>query len=297
MKHTITIFLLSLALSTYGQDYQLDFQKLCQDDKRKEILPLLIQWEKDRPNDPEMFIAYFNYYLQESKQELIQLGNEPGQGDNLILSDTATHEPVGYMYSTIHYNDTLFQRAQDYLIKGIAKNPKRLDMYFGRIYSLREKGLYEEHVNEVLKVIDLHKTYKSGWLWSNNEKLEAPEQMFKGSIQDYNYALFNLEVPYTDGIEKISNKMIELYPNGIENYSNLGACSLINGDLHKALELFQKAHEIDPNDVLVLSNIAYTYIQLDKKDKAIEYYKKIIEKGKPQEIEFAEYQIEQLGKK
>lgn len=294
MKKRITFLLIILSRLLFAQDHKSEFVKLFQQGKEEEVLPLLQTWEKAKPDDPEMYIAFFNYYFHKSKNEIIRLADQPGQGEVLAITDTATHEPVGYMFGEIHYNDSLFGIAQQYLKEGIAKNPKRLDMYFGRIYSLREKGLLEEHVAEILKVIKLHEPGKSDWQWTDNKEIPNPEETFKGSIQDYNHALFNLEEPYTEGIERISGRMVSLYPEDVENYSNLGVCHLLRGQLPEALKLFEKARGLDPEDPLVLGNIAHTHMLMGNKPEAIRYYKKMIAFGSEDHVRFAESRIEEL---
>ena len=295
MKKRILFFLMFVITTiSYSQDYKTEFESLFNQGKKEEILPLINNWEKAEPDNPEMYIAYFNYYFMESQNEVIQLDTKNGPDNNLQILDTATQETVGYMYSKMYYGDSLFNIAQEYIKKGILKNPRRLDMYFGRIFTLREKGLYELHCEEILNVIELNKQINSEWLWSNNEKLEDSENFFKGSIQDYNYALFNLEEPRTIEIEKISSRMKELYPNDIENYSNLGVCKLMNSEFDQALEIFLEANKVNSEDAIVISNIAYTYMQLSNFKKSKEYYNLVIEKGNQKEVDFAKYMIEQI---
>lgn len=256
----------------------------------------MTSWKNDYPGDPEMYIAFFNYHLQNSKKEVVQLDTRPSRDKNLTILDSA-NQPAGYLYSKIHYDSSEFAKAQRYLMVGIEKNPKRLDMYFGRIYSLREAGFYEKHKNEILNLIAIHSKEPTDWLWSLNEPVKNPVAFFKDAIQDYNYALFNLEQPRFNEIEEISKAMLEIYPGDLKNYSNIGASSLIRKDFDSALEYFLKALEFDNDDALVLSNIAWTYKLKGDKSSAIKYYKKVIEVGSEDQINFANHQISELSKK
>lgn len=298
MKKQLTFLFLLLTIYASGQDQKSKFQNLMKEGREEEVVSLLAKWQNSRPEDPEMFIAHFNYYFHKSKKEVIHMADQPGQGETLTLRDTATNEPVGYMYAKVAYDDSLFRIAQHYITTGIQKNPHRLDMHFGKLYSLREAGFLEEHVEGILKIIDLHQKNKDAWRWSNNETIAEPDEMFKGSIQDYNHALFNLEeAPYAEGIEKISRKMLDLYPKDIENYSNIGVCRLMDHKYPEALTMFQKAHEINPNDAIVLSNIAYAYLQMEKPKKAIEYYQKVVKVGDGEIAAFAKEEIAKLEKR
>ena len=298
MKTLLTFFLLICASLLSAQDYRSDFQKMLKEGPKEKIPPLLAKWQNSKPEDPEMFIAHFNYYFNESRKEMIGMGTQPGKGQNLTLRDTATNETAGFMYTHVTYEDSLFVIAQRYIEEGISKNPNRLDMHFGRLYALREAGYLEEHVEGILSVIDLHQQNQSRWRWTDDKIITEGEKMFKGSIQDYNHALFNLEeTPYREGIEKISRKMMELYPKDIENYSNIGVCRLIDQNYAEALSFFKKASDINPNDAIVLSNIAYTYVQMEKPKEALKYYDKIAKVGDPEMAEFAKQESAKLRKK
>lgn len=279
-----------------GQSFETRYENLISESKFEEIPQLLLEWEKEEPKNPEMFIANFNFYLQESQQEVLRMDTKPSGGQNFIINDTATGEPVAYLYSEIQYDTILFNKAQNYLIDGIKINPNRLDMYFGRIYSLRESGYLKEHVEEIIKVIRIQATEQPSWLWSDNQELEDSEEMFKSSIQDYGYALFTLEIPYLEGINTISQEMIKYYPNDIENYSNIGACYLMEENWEEALNILELAENIDKKDYIVLGNIAYAYKMKGDIKKAISHYKKVVKYAPNEEKEFAKEQIKMLKK-
>jgi tetratricopeptide (TPR) repeat protein len=294
----LAVLLVILPSVLIAQCYKSDFEKAFHDGNEEEVTTLLAKWNNARPEDPEMFVAHFNYYYRKSRQELIGMGTQPGKGDNLALLKQNSNEPAGYMYNQIVYDDSLFQLAQYYIGQGIERNPNRLDMHFGRLYSLREAGFLEEHVDGILNVIDVHSKNNGAWLWTDDESVPDAEKVFKGSIQDYNHALFNLsDAPYSTGIEKISLRMMELYPDDIENYSNVGVCRLIEEKYDAALEMFLKAHKLNSGDAIVLSNLAYTHVQLGEKRKAIHYYEEVVRVGDGEMVEFAKSEIEKLKKK
>jgi tetratricopeptide (TPR) repeat protein len=70
----------------------------------------------------------------------------------------------------------------------------------------------------------------------------------------------------------------------------------LSGEYDKGLEPLLKAESINPEDYIVLSNIAQGYKLKGDKNKAIEYYKKTIEYGDEQAKAIARQQIEELKK-
>lgn len=76
--HTIliaTILLTSTRLA-YGKDYKDEFLKYFHQKDDTKQLEVLTQWEKKAPKDVELFIAYFNYYINKSMGEVMVETNE-----------------------------------------------------------------------------------------------------------------------------------------------------------------------------------------------------------------------------
>lgn len=270
----------ALHVIAVSQDFETESRTLIESKEWGPAAVLLKQWEKKEPASAEMRIAWFNFYLEQSRDREFQQEEKPADA------------PAGDLV----YNDSLFNEALEQLRKGIRKNPARLDMYLGIAYALREKGEIEAHVQEMIKLIEQNKKLQSRWLWTKNAPLEDPGTFFKGTIQSYNYALFSMKEPQVDAIEAISRKMMQYYPEDIENYSNIGACYMLRGKTADALQYFEQAMEKKPGDMLVVSNIARAYEELGQKDKAIEYYRIMEQQGNYREIDFAKNQITKLQK-
>ncbi|MEP5944204.1 MAG: tetratricopeptide repeat protein, partial [Balneola sp.] len=64
----------------------------------------------------------------------------------------------------------------------------------------------------------------------------------------------------------------------------------------KGIEPLLKAEKIDPEDVIVLGNIAQGYKLKGDKETAIEYYEKVIRYGNERSIAYAKQQIQELKK-
>jgi len=284
-----------LGASTQAQeDYQNIFNQLTEEGNWETIPSLLQGWESANPNDAQLFVAKFNYFFHECRKEMVQMTTEEPEVEHMVINDTMTGEAVGYMYSALVYDDSIFSLAIQSIEEGLKLYPKRLDMHFGKIYVLREKGEIGEHINAVLRVIRLHEKYHDEWLWANNEPIEDINEMFTGSMQDYCYALFNMAEPRIDGVEQISMLMTQLYPADVRFYSNLGACKLMTQDFSSALQFFLAANEKQKNDAVVLSNIAYAYLLMEQPDSAKLYYQQLETKGDVQQAAFAREQIEQI---
>jgi tetratricopeptide (TPR) repeat protein len=294
---TITILILSFCFNGFGQDYKAKYLELSiKKDNDKEILDYLKIWENAQPNNAELYVAYFNYYFNKSRSEILHLETHSGPGENVILKDS-TGKTAGFIYSGYQYNDSLFNLGQHYVDEGIKRNPRRLDLYFGKVYSWGEIGRFDKYQAELLKVIDLSARINYNWLWSDDKIIEDSKNHFKGVIQSYCNELFNLNPPKFDVIKAISQKMIFYFPQDIEYYSNIGSCYAMQGDYKKGLEYFKKAFSLNSKDIIVLNNLAYSYEQLKDYVNAIKFYNLVIKYGNDDDKKYAKQAVDELSKK
>ena len=280
----------------FGQDYQSDFQKYSQTSDTLNQLKVLTQWEKSSPNDSELFTSYFNYYFSKSIEEGIILSKQEPEEDKLVLKDSL-NQVAGYLGSQIHYDLPELQKGIDKIDEGIKLYPNRLDMRFGKIYALGQIKDWDKFTNEIIKTVKYSVINNNEWTWTNNEKDEGGSDSFLLSIQDYQLQLYNAgEDNLLINMREIANEILKHYPNHIESLSNLSVTYLLNGEYDKGLIPLLKAEKINPQDYIVLGNIAQCYKLKGDKTKAIEYYEKTFKFGEEQAKTFAKQQIEELKK-
>jgi tetratricopeptide (TPR) repeat protein len=299
MKHKIILLLCSLAFSysVIGQSYQAQFNELAQTEQWEEMLPLLQAWQSADSSDVELYVAWFNYYFIHSFQEYLVFDHNSGTGEYMVLRDQLSGEERGFLRSEVMVNDSVFQLAINAIHRGLKLEPKRMDMHMGKIYALAEAGKLDLHVQALIALIDTFSKDQEGWLWSDGAVMEDAKQTFFGAIQEYNYALFQREEPYCEGIRQLSKHMIAVFGKNTERLANLGACHLFEENYKEALRYFEEAHQLDPKDVVVIANLANTYSKMNNKRQAIRYYELMAQWGNPREAQFAKQQIEFLKRK
>ena len=288
--------IISIPAIMLGQDFQSEFQKCCEVNDTTCQITTLTNWEKDNPNDPELFTSYFNYHFMKARQEVIVLTNEEPNGEGFELRDS-TNQVAGFLGSQIYYNPTEVKKGIDRINLGIEKFPDRLDMRFGKIYVLGQIEDWEKFTNEIINTIKFSATNQNKWTWTNNQEQEGGKDFFLSSIQDYQVQLYNTGIDsLLLNMRKIATTILDYYPEHIESLSNLSITYLLLGEFDKGIEPLLKAEKINSEDYIVLSNIAHGYKLKGEKDKAIEYYEKTIKFGNEQAKEFAKQQIEELKK-
>ncbi|MES2593498.1 MAG: tetratricopeptide repeat protein [Bacteroidota bacterium] len=261
---------------------------------------LLEKWEKADSNDPELFIAYFNYFVIKSKKEIITLGKNPKGEDvfQIMDQDTTNKKPVAFMYGDTHYDTNLLSKGFDWISKGITKHPNRLDMRFGKIYMFGQLEDYEKFTTEIIKTIDYSNVNKNKWVWADNKPYEQTSKYFLGDIQNYVLQLYNTENDaLLDNMKRIAETVLKYYADHIESLSNLSIVYMLQKQYDKALEFLLKAEELGPQDYIVLSNIAQAYKLKGDNKHAIKYYELTIKHGDEQAKKYAQGQIDELKKK
>ncbi len=292
MKLVVIILLLPVFL--YSQDFQSDFYKYCEVEDTLKQLETLNDWQDSNPEDPELYVAWFNYYFNAAREEVILMKDEPSDGESIVVKDSLG-EPISYLTSQIVYDKHMIKNALSTIDIAIEKFPNRLDMRFGKIYVL---GLTEDWIsfkNEIIKSIHFSKEINNEWLWSNNETVSEGEEVFLNGIQDYQYQLHETSnESIFMYVEDIANEILKYYPSHIESISGLGAVYLVKGDYDLGIAKFNEALSINPSDVIVLLNLAKGYELIEDFERAKSTYARVVDIGEPNYVDFAKGKIKEL---
>jgi tetratricopeptide (TPR) repeat protein len=261
---------------------------------------LLQQWEKTNNSDPELFVAYANYYLLKSKTEVLALGPNPNGEDVLRImdQDTSKKEPLAFIYGNTSFNPQLLSKGFDWLNRGIEKYPDRLDMRFGKVYLFGQTEDYENFAKEITKFIDYSIVNQNKWAWTGGKALDNPREFMLSTVQSYQYQLYNTQnAALLDNIRTISEATLKHYPNHVESLSTLSVVYILQKEYDKALKQLLRAERLNPTDHIVLGNIAQAYKLKEDATNAIKYYQLVIKHGDEPARKFAQEQIEMLQKK
>jgi tetratricopeptide (TPR) repeat protein len=298
MKHILSILAFSiLACSCSGQDFKGQFDQLFQQGDTIKLVELLSKWEKRDGENPELFTSYFNFYFIKSRQEVLYMSTERPKGDGFSLVDSLG-EIAGYLGDEIIYNREILQKGFDKIDEGIKLYPNRLDMRFGKIYTLGLIEDWESFTKEIVEAVKYSEKNNNEWTWTYNEKRDDGKDFFLSSIQDYQLTLYETENDdLFANMRTIANEILKIYPDHIVSLSNISITYLLTGEYDRGIEALLKAEKIDPKDGVVLSNIAHGFKLKGDLDNSVKYYEKMLNLDDPEAVEFARYQLEQLKNK
>lgn len=280
-----------------AQDFKAQFDKLFEKEDFAGMEKLLPTWEKAKSDDPELYVSYFNFYFSKSRTENLILTKEKESKDSVGLTKENEEKPTAYLGSQIAFKKEDFDKGIFYINKGIEKFPNRLDMRFGKIYTLGQIEDYQMFTSEIVKIIDYSNVNKNQWFWMQNEKIENPEKFMLNAIQDYIVQLFNAGGENIENVKTISETVLKYYPNSVENLSNFAIYYLIKEDFDKALPPLLKAEKLAPTDAVVLNNIAWIYFNKADNVNALKYYELVSKYGNKQQKSEANEKIVELKSK
>lgn len=269
----LIVSLVCFSFSAFSQNYKEEFKSLVAQGETTKLSNFLKKWEKARPNDPDLYIAYFNYYINKS----IDTAQNFSNGSVSVSRNEAPNRAKEN--SQNNFDKENFDLAISYIDKGIEKFPNRLDLRFGKTYILGEKKDYQNFTAEILKTVDYSNFNKNQWLWEDDKPLPNPQKTLLNSIQSYIVQLYELGAEYAENVKTIAETILKYYPDSVENLSNLSIYYMINQNFDKALTYLLKAEKLAPQDYIVLNNIAWCYYNKKDKENAIKYYNLVIKYG------------------
>jgi tetratricopeptide (TPR) repeat protein len=294
MKRLFTFLLFALPLIGTSQSYKKEFTALLQAEDTLAQKALLQKWERENSNDPELYVCYFNYHVNLSRQEVLSLQQQP-QGEEYLEMKDSANQTAGYITSSIAYTEKHFNKALEYINKGISKNPARLDMRFGKCYLLGNVEDFEGLTKEVVTTLAYAKKINNKWTWDGNKPVEDPKNFMLNSIQGYVGMIYNTGddnlLPY---MQQIAEAVLKDYSDHIESLSNLSIVYMLQNQPDKALAPLFKAEKLNPKDYIVLGNIAHCYKLKGDKANAVKYYEVIARDGDGESKAFAKQQLEKL---
>ena len=250
------------------------------------------QWEQAEPESPDVYAAWYNYYIKLALTDVVALTTTPPEDDQEALQFVdSTGVVAGYMYDTKAFNDSIIQIGYQKLDTAIKLYPDRLDLSFGKITMLFRQNLYSEAITELWRVIDLSEKNRNRWLWTLNQPIEDGEYVFKDSMQDYFVRLVDAE--QSDYALQLVDRMLQLYPSDIIFRSDKASLLAIDNRYSEALPIYLSVYKDNPDDVIVASNIAHIYYTLGDKKQTLKYYSKLVQCGDSEIEDIAKLRIKE----
>ncbi|MBQ5486749.1 MAG: hypothetical protein IIT69_04810 [Bacteroidales bacterium] len=247
---------------------------------------LLQRWGKDYPDDMDMLLGKFTYYLSKSQSNSMEKIDAPkylGEAPTLTLKDSLGND-VNYFQVT-NYDDELFGQATQAIDKAIGLAQDRLDLRLYKIAALigYEKGSPDMALSGLKELIDYDGHSHPTWIYPG---LEPGPDLFPSLVQEYCYTFFRQATPASyEAFKEVSEKMAGYYPKNTVFLTNIGSYYLVyKHDSKNALKMYNKVLKKDPGDYTAIKNCVLL-ARSDKNKKLEKKYLAMLAKVTPDETE------------
>lgn len=213
--------------------------------------------------------------------------------DHLLkVAPSSRFYPTAVLHTAIIFHDMgKIDRAIDVIQSAIKHFPQNADyyLYLGSFFEELER--YDEAISTLQKGLQIDDQngrmhFKLGVIYDKMGRKHESIDTMKMVIQltpDNAEALNYLGYTYADlGInldeaETLIQTALQLKPNDGYITDSLGWVYYKRGNYTEALQLLQKAVKLIPDDPIILEHLGDVYQKLDRKEKAINYYKRSLD--------------------
>lgn len=258
-------------------------------------------WEASSPGDAQLWIDKFNYWFNRAPHEIVMLSPDkaPTQ-DHLVLRDENGND-AGSIYSKLVFDEDMLGRAIEAIDRGIRLYPDRLDMRLGRAAAFKFAERYDDMAESLCAAIERCSENSGRWTIDDSSSTYDIDMrsLLENYIQEYVHDTFEIVLTQPDStaeraLVQLLSKEEEACPLSVMVQNNLGTWQYHIGEMDRAIEHFEKAHTIAPDDSYVIFNIAIIYNEKGCKEQAIEWLEKLLSNDDPQTAAEAQQMIDEF---
>ncbi len=234
----------------------------------------------------EMFVTDAKV-LDVRTKDLIKSASSKGKGQDSII-ETQIDELSKNIAQGVGLSERKIQTGQKQLADVTTSSLEAYDYYLKGMEA-KDKFYYKDAAEFFKKAVELDPEFAIAYFYLSdmNFKLRnlelAQDQLKKAkalSDKAPEKERLYIDARYSSSVERDReiyrenlNAIIKKYPKEKEAYYELGL-TYKNYEPAKAVEIFKKALELDPNYGLVINELAYTHVILGEFEKAIDYFKR-----------------------
>lgn len=278
MKKLALFVLAAAAFGVAASDYNSSFNAWISDGCYEQADSVLRLWESQSPDDPELYPARFNYFMNRARSSVLVLNGADGVGeDELVFRDSAG-TVAGSIGSGSVWNDSLFALAMQTIDKGIEAYPLRLDFRLGKAAAAELCSSWGDVAGTVEGVLELTGRKGTRWCWTGGGELgDSAKEMVADAAFDYLRRLYSSDDAEALGlVGPLGDKILKVFPKDDRTLNLMGAASYDRGDAKSALSYFDRAAKAAPDDAVPLCNMAYMHYEQGDTSKALKLCRKVI---------------------
>ena len=253
-----------------AQSYRADFNNALEKKNMTKMEEILKAWDFADSNDPDLYIAYFNFYTLKSQQVS--------------------------MLSATGYDRNFSKQALGFITEGIIRFPTRFDMRIAKIHMLGVLRDYPAYVDEVIAMIRYSVEIQNNWKREEYLILDKPDAMFYDAVLEYQGFLFSKNDPALHKeIIRISEEMLKFYPKHVQSLLSMSTVYDRQKEVDKSLTVLTKALAIEPANAVVMYRLALVYYQKSDRANVKKYLELAVKNCKEDETELKEKALKRLA--
>lgn len=253
-KIVFFILVLTVLYPAYAQSYSEQFQTALDAHDAKTQRAILHDWQTAAPEDIDLYIARWNYYV------------------NAYMGEHSGADLSELKKSILDSGFAVIDAA-------IERYPNRLDLRFGKIYFLGQITQWDSFVAEILHTID--HSNRIAHKWTFNNLTDEGEALMVEGIQDYQSDMYATiadkhHLSAADSlmvvrIRRVAQRTIQVFPDNVDAMNMLAVSYILVEDYEKSIKYLLRAENIAPTHPAILRNLIESYTRLNKKKEAATY--------------------------
>lgn len=250
----------------------------------------LVEWENSDDINEMFYVKHLNFYFEKSKNSIYYTNERRRDAlkDSLGIMD--------YMSHMDSLELVFLKEAVDKVNQGLLQYPNRLDLIFGKLFTIRYHQEWAWLTKEILAVMTLSIQNDNQWLWEDNTIIS--EEEFLCTIEEHIDFLANHE---NDSLQfpviTISEAFLENYPNRHDAKFDLAIAYLLTGNLESGIQTLHELEQIFPENLDIVYNLAKAYQNNNEVEKAITYYEQMKGLGDQSAKKYAKKELRTLKKR
>lgn len=271
----VLLFARATPVRALEADYPTRFQAANNAHDPKQAATVLKEWQAAHPDDPEYFIAAANFLLDRERD--VSVSTKAAGPTDFVIAD-ASGQKVGSI-SAATPSAATYHKAIELLKEGLSKAPGRVDIHLGLATLYQESGATDELVKQLAQMAAYANEHPQDLRCKGNEPYPGPaREELSHKISNVARHYFGLETKEGDEtFRRLAQLDIDAFPDREYGYNLMGVYySAIEKDPRRALENFEQALKLVPDDSLVLTNVGVLQSMAGDKEAAIAAFNKVI---------------------
>jgi tetratricopeptide (TPR) repeat protein len=254
-------------------DYAARYTQLLDQKEYGQLEALLDEWRTQQPDDPDAWIKSADFYFNQALSPTIS--TKKPDGEDFVIA-----EKNGSVAGSLSFkpNQALVKKAASFLSEATRKFPNRLDIWCGLAYINQEGGDFDAEFAVLKQMTAYVHAHPRDLRWLKGAALTTPADAFVAE-KLHTYALYYYKKKTAEGRQrflKVGLFAVEQFPQQIYAYNDVAAVHMDGGETKKAREWLEKANRVNPEDTLVLMNLAEACLRLKDKAAARKWFEEVV---------------------